>query len=145
MESEEGCQLLRKLAERLRESSLYLPPEQYTIQDELMRTFAGALELGKDSMAAYRDVLFKMNRGFIVNHPQVGYSAPWGMGLSRSKAVYQKANNPTPSLTISSANTQAPDNLLTGKDPQKPMSGHPPPPTQEIPHIAQQNHRREPT
>ena len=110
-----------------------------------MRTFAGALELGKDSMAAYRDALFKMNRGFIVNHPQVGYSAPWGMGLSHSKAVYQKANNPTPSLTISSANTQAPDNLLTGKDPQKPMSGHPPPPTQEIPHIAQQNHRREPT
>ncbi|MBO5684801.1 MAG: hypothetical protein J6R92_07620, partial [Akkermansia sp.] len=120
LESEEGCQLLRKLAEHLRESSLYLPPEQYTVQDELMRTFADALESGKDSMAAYRDALFKMNRGFIVNHPQVGYCAPWGMGLGRSKAVYQQANNPTPPLTISSANTQAPDNLLTGKAPQQP-------------------------
>ena len=71
-------------------------------------------------MDAYRDALFKVNRGFIMNHPLVGYRAPWGLGLSRSKAVYQQAKNPTPSQTISSANTQAQtvpfENLHVGGD-----------------------------
>ena len=120
LDSEEGRLLLRKLLDHLRASSLVQPQEQFTTQDELMLTFANALASGKDSMDAYRDALFKVNRGRIMNHPMVGYYAPWGLGLGRSKAVYQQAKNPIPSQTISSANTQAQtvpfENLHVGGD-----------------------------
>lgn len=120
LDSEEGRLLLRKLLDHLRASSLVQPQEQFTTQDELMLTFANALASGKDSMDAYRDALFKVNRGCIMNHPLVGYYAPWGLGLGRSKAVYQQAKNPIPSQTISSANTQAQtepsENLLVRVD-----------------------------
>lgn len=120
LDSEEGHLLLRKLLDHLRASSLVQPQEQFTTQDELMLTFADALASGKDSMEAYRDALFKVNRGFIMKHPLVGYYAPWGLGLGRSKAVYQQAKNPIPSQTISSANTQAQtessENLLVRVD-----------------------------
>ncbi len=120
LDSEEGRLLLRKLLDHLRASSLVQPQEQFTTQDELMLTFADALASGKDSMEAYRDALFKVNRGFIMKHPLVGYYAPWGLGLGRSKAVYQQAKNPIPSQTISSANTQAQtessENLLVRVD-----------------------------
>ena len=120
LDSEEGRLLLSKLSERLRVNGSDLSLEKYSAQDELMHTFADALVSGKDSMDAYRDALFKVNRGFIMNHPLVGYRAPWGLGLSRSKAVYQQAKNPTPSQTISSANTQAQtvpfENLHVGGD-----------------------------
>ena len=120
LESEEGRLLLRKLSERLRVNGSDLSQEKYSVLDELMHTFANFLVFCEDSMEAYRDALFKVNRGFIMNHPLVGYCAPWGLGLSRSKAVYQQAKNPTPSQTISSANTQAQtvpfENLHVGGD-----------------------------
>lgn len=120
LDSEEGRLLLSKLSERLRVNGSDLSQEKYSAQDELMHTFANSLVFCEDSMDAYRDALFKVNRGFIMNHPLVGYRAPWGMGLSRSKAVYQQAKNPTPSQTISSANTQAQtvpfENLHVGGD-----------------------------
>ncbi len=120
LDSEEGRLLLRKLSERLRVNGSELSQEKYSAQDELMHTFANSLVFCEDSMDAYRDALFKVNRGFIMNHPLVGYRAPWGMGLSRSKAVYQQAKNPTPTQTISSANTQAQtvpfENLHVGGD-----------------------------
>lgn len=120
LDSEEGRLLLSKLSERLRVNGSDLSQEKYSAQDELMHTFANSLVFCEDSMDAYRNALFKVNRGFIMNHPLVGYRAPWGLGLSRSKAVYQQAKNPTPSQTISSANTQAQtvpfENLHVGGD-----------------------------
>lgn len=120
LDSEEGRLLLSKLSERLRVNGSDLSLEKYSAQDELMHTFANSLLFCEDSMDAYRDALFKVNRGFIMNHPLVGYRAPWGLGLSRSKAVYLQAKNPTPSQTISSANTQAQtvpfENLHVGGD-----------------------------
>ncbi|MBQ8375467.1 MAG: hypothetical protein IJX33_00270 [Akkermansia sp.] len=91
LESEQGCALLSNLARRLRSlgyGRLYSPT---AMQDELMERFAEALRHGKESMAAYRDALFKTNRDRIMHHELRGYVAPWGMGAGGGGGHYRQA------------------------------------------------------
>lgn len=89
LESSEGIELLRNLARRLRGMGygrLYSP---HAMQDELMERFAEAMRHGKESMAAYRDALFKTNRDRIMHHELRGYVAPWGMGAGGTRSYRQ--------------------------------------------------------
>ena len=91
LESEQGRALLSNLARRLRSlgyGRLYSPT---VMQDELMERFAEALRHGKESMAAYRDALFKTNRDRIMHHELRGYLAPWGMGAGGGGGHYRQA------------------------------------------------------
>ena len=91
LESEQGRALLSNLARRLRSlgyGRLYSPT---SMQDELMERFAEALRHGKESMAAYRDALFKTNRDRIMHHELRGYLAPWGMGAGGGGGHYRQA------------------------------------------------------
>ena len=91
LESEQGRALLSNLARRLRSlgyGRLYSPT---AMQDELMERFAEALRHGKESMAAYRDALFKTNRDRIMHHELRGYVAPWGMGAGGGGGHYRQA------------------------------------------------------
>lgn len=91
LESEQGRALLSNLARRLRSlgyGRLYSPT---AMQDELMERFAEALRYGKESMAAYRDALFKTNRDRIMHHELRGYVAPWGMGAGGGGGHYRQA------------------------------------------------------
>ncbi|MBP3499647.1 MAG: hypothetical protein J6J97_06135 [Akkermansia sp.] len=91
LESEQGRALLSNLARRLRSlgyGRLYSPT---AMQDELMERFAEAMRHGKESMAAYRDALFKTNRDRIMHHELRGYLAPWGMGAGGGGGHYRQA------------------------------------------------------
>lgn len=91
LETEQGRALLSNLARRLRSlgyGRLYSPT---AMQDELMERFAEAMRHGKESMAAYRDALFKTNRDRIMHHELRGYLAPWGMGAGGGGGHYRQA------------------------------------------------------
>ncbi len=106
LESAEGVELLRNLARRLRGMGygrLYSP---HAVQDELMERFAEAMRHGKESMAAYRDALFKTNRDRIMHHELRGYVAPWGMGAGGTRSYHQAPIVLTPSAGTGS--TQQP-------------------------------------
>lgn len=82
LETEEGRLLLEQLAHRLRAMGvgrdLFFA---HNNNDELMARFADSMRHGKVGASAYRDALFKTHRGSVINHPLIGYSAPWGAGL----------------------------------------------------------------
>ena len=106
LESAEGVELLRNLARRLRGMGygrLYSPHAE---QDELMERFAEAMRHGKESMAAYRDALFKTNRDRVMHHELRGYVAPWGMGAGGTRSYRQAPVVLTPSAGTGS--TQQP-------------------------------------
>ena len=105
LDGKEGQALLRNLARRLREQGYGRLNAETAIQDELMQRFADAMKHGQDSMAAYRDAMFKTHRDRIVQHPLVGYYAPVGMGIGGGRAMYRQAA-PKVTTTLGSANTQ---------------------------------------
>ena len=88
LETEEGQQLLEKLANRLRAMGLGRGLD-HTKQDELMELYVDAMQHGMNGMAAYRDALFKVSRSHIINHELRGYVAP--MGGSNGIISYQQA------------------------------------------------------
>lgn len=112
LETEQGVELLRRLSRRLRAMGYGRFYSNTAVQDELMERFAESLRLGKDSMAAYRDALFKTNRDRVMRHTLRGYVAPWGMGAGGVRS-YRQAPQKI-SLTTATANTQAPAVLLSG-------------------------------
>ncbi len=88
LETEEGRLLLEQLASRLR--AMGLGRELYVDNnDELMSRFADAMRHGKEGASAYRDALFKTHRGSVVNHPLMGYAAPWGAGMGGGTRYHQ--------------------------------------------------------
>ncbi len=91
LDSAEGRRLLETLARNLRQSGYGKFDAVAGVNDELMLRFTEALHHGQDSMAAYRDALFKTHRGRIMQHSLVGYHAPWGMGMGGGRAVYRQA------------------------------------------------------
>ncbi len=91
LDSAEGRSLLETLARNLRQSGYGRFDAVAGVNDELMLRFTEALHHGQDSMAAYRDALFKTHRGRIMQHSLVGYHAPWGMGMGGGRAVYRQA------------------------------------------------------
>ncbi len=105
LDGKEGQALLRNLARRLREQGFGLFNVDLAVQDELMIRFAEAMKHGQNSMAAYRDALFKTHRGSIMQHQLVGYYAPVGMGVGGARAAYRQAA-PKVTTTLGSANTQ---------------------------------------
>ncbi|MBR5195825.1 MAG: hypothetical protein IKW48_06770 [Akkermansia sp.] len=104
MEGDQGRALLQNLAQRLRSMGYGRMNLTTARQDELMMRFADAMGHGKDSMSAFRDALFKTNRGSIMQHQLVGFYAPWGMGMG-GKASYRQAPLKV-SSTVASGNTQ---------------------------------------
>lgn len=89
LESREGVDLLRNLARRLRSMGYGRLYSSQSVQDELMERFMEAMRQGKDSMAAYRDALFKTHRGRIINHELHGCVAPWGVGIGGTRSYRQ--------------------------------------------------------
>ena len=85
LETEEGRLLLEHLAHRLRAMGVGRDLFAHENNDELMTRFADALRHGKVGASAYRDALFKTHRGSVINHPLIGYSAPWGVGMGRAR------------------------------------------------------------
>ena len=106
LESSEGIELLRNLARRLRGMGYGRVYSPHAMQDELMERFAEAMRHGKESMAAYRDALFKTNRDRIMHHELRGYLAPWGMGAGGTRSYRQAPVVLTPSAGTGS--TQQP-------------------------------------
>ena len=90
LDSAEGRRLLETLARNLRQSGYGKFDAAAGVNDELMARFTESLHHGQDSMAAYRDALFKTHRGRIMQHSVVGYHAPWGMGLG-GRSLYRQA------------------------------------------------------
>ena len=90
LEGDASSRLLMNLAQKLSANGYGKQGASDAFQDALMQNFADSMRYGQDSMAAYREALFKMNRGNIVNHPLVGYLAPWGMGV-HSRNQYRQA------------------------------------------------------
>ncbi|MBQ9830024.1 MAG: autotransporter-associated beta strand repeat-containing protein [Akkermansia sp.] len=91
LDSAEGRRLLETLARNLRQSGYGRFDAAAGVNDELMARFTDALRHEHDSMAAYRDAMFKTHRGRIMQHSLVGYHAPWGMGMGGGRAVYRQA------------------------------------------------------
>lgn len=104
LETEEGRKLLEQLANRLRGIGRGLGLFARTENDELMARFASAMRHGKAGAGAYRDALFKTHRGSVINHPLIGYSAPWGAGLGGGVRYSQAAKKV--SKTAGTGNTQ---------------------------------------
>ena len=122
LDSEDGKKLLRKLAQRLRSLGYGKLQTPLTLQDELMLNFADALREGHESMAAYRDAMFKTYRGQIQHNQLVGYRAPLGMGIKAS-AVYRQAPVKV-TLSGDSANSQpVVDPLIPGNPAEKTPEG----------------------
>lgn len=90
LEGDASSRLLMRLAQQLRAEGYGKQGASAAFQDALMQNFADSLRYSQDSISAYREALFKMNRGNIVNHPLVGYLAPWGMGV-HSRNQYRQA------------------------------------------------------
>ncbi|MBQ6942234.1 MAG: hypothetical protein IJN23_06675 [Akkermansia sp.] len=106
LESSEGIELLRNLARRLRSMGYGKINVTAGVNDELMMRFADAMHHGKESMAAYRDALFKTNRDRVMHHELRGYVAPWGMGAGGTRSYRQAPVVLTPSAGTGS--TQQP-------------------------------------
>ena len=106
LESAEGIELLRNLARRLRSMGYGKIDVTAGVNDELMMRFADAMRHGKESMAAYRDALFKTNRDRVMHHVLRGYVAPWGMGMGGTHSYRQAPVVLTPSAGTGS--TQQP-------------------------------------
>ena len=94
MEGDQGRALLQNLAQRLRSMGYGRMNLTTARQDELMMRFADAMGHGKDSMSAFRDALFKTNRGSIMQHQLVGYYAPWGMGMGGYRHAHSRCEQP---------------------------------------------------
>ncbi len=90
LESAEGRRLLEMLARNLRQSGYGRFDAAAGVNDELMARFTDALRHEHDSMAAYRDAMFKTHRGRIMQHSLEGYHAPWGMGMG-GRPIYRQA------------------------------------------------------
>ena len=105
LEGESGDKVLMSLAQQLRALGYGKQGASSSFQDALMQSFAASMHYGKDSMAAYRDALFKMNRGNIAHHSLVGYVAPWGMGV-QPRTQYRQAPKQY-STTLGSADSLA--------------------------------------
>ena len=89
LEGEAGRELLRNLARRLRSMGYGRINVAAGVNDELMERFAESLRHGKESMAAYRDAMFKTFRDRVMHHALCGYRAPWGMGAGGTKTYRQ--------------------------------------------------------
>ncbi len=105
LETEKGLELLRRLIANLRKAGYGKVNVQSLENDELMARFAAAMQHGQESMSAYRDALFKSRRGQIMHHRNVGYLAPWGLGMGGGRAVYRQAQV-KPAPTVGTANSQ---------------------------------------
>ena len=108
---EQGRELLENLADNLRTHSFPLSESGQKSNDELMELFVDALQHNHDSMAAYRDALFKKNGHRLVHHPLVGYRAPWGTGLS-ARWRYAQAPQQT-GITEGTANSSVTSPTVT--------------------------------
>lgn len=105
LEGDDSSRLLMHLAQQLRAEGYGKQGASAAFQDALMQNFADSLRYSQDSISAYREALFKLNRGNIVNHPLVGYLAPWGMGV-HSRNQYRQAPKQY-STTLGSADSSA--------------------------------------
>ena len=122
LESEAGVELLRRLAAQLRQKGYGFSTVSSGLNDELMQRFAAGLQHQSDSMAAYRDALFKTRRGQIMTHSLVGYRAPWGMGVGGG-AYYRQAPQPV-ETTEGSGNTQMPAQPVLLQEKKEPIIAH---------------------
>lgn len=105
LEGDASSKLLMSLAQQLRTEGYGKQGASAAFQDALMQNFADSLRYSQDSMSAYREALFRLNRGNIVHHPLVGYLAPWGMGV-HSRNQYRQAPKQY-STTLGSADSSA--------------------------------------
>ncbi len=105
LEGDASSKLLINLVQQLRSQGYGRQGTSNVFQDALMQNFADSLRYSQDSMSAYREALFKMNRGNILHHSLVGYLAPWGMGV-HSRNQYRQAPKQYAS-TIGSADSSA--------------------------------------
>ena len=105
LEGDASSKLLINLVQQLRSQGYGRQGASNVFQDALMQNFADSLRYSQDSMSAYREALFKMNRGKILYHPLVGYLAPWGMGV-HSRNQYRQAPKQY-STTLGSADSSA--------------------------------------
>ncbi len=103
MQTEEGQQLLEKIATRLRAMGYTRKRQKLERRDEMMSLFVDALQHGMNAFAAFRDALFKVNRDKIMRHSLMGYRAPWGAGLSGHTLYHQAPKSRY--RTVSSGNT----------------------------------------
>ncbi len=115
MDTEAGRKLLEQLCLRLRAAGFGQQRVADAYQDCLMKEFAAAMNYGMDGMSAYRQALFMMNRGRIMQSRQLGYRAPWGMGVYTRNQYRQTPKQY--SLTLGSADSSA----LAGTEQQSPQ------------------------
>lgn len=132
LEGDASSKLLINLVQQLRSQGYGRQGTSNVFQDALMQNFADSLRYSQDSMSAYREALFKMNRGNILHHSLVGYLAPWGMGVhsrnqyrqapkqyastigsADSSAVHEPVLQPQNVATTTQTTTQAPATTLT--------------------------------
>lgn len=121
LDSAEGRRLLEMLARNLRQSGYGRFDAVAGVNDELMARFTDALRHEHDSMAAYRDALFKTHRGRIMQHSLVGYHAPWGMGMGGGRAVYRQAPQKV-GTTVASGHVASPQTQTLVAAPQSPTA-----------------------
>ena len=122
-ETEEGRQLLEKIANRLRSMGYTKDLQALCANDEVMALFIDALQHNMNAFAAYRDALFKANRDKIMHHDLVGYRAPWGAGMG-GRVRYRQAPKKE-SLTIGSGNQPAAGNAPSGASAGQPAGLQP--------------------
>ena len=106
LESEAGLELLRRLAAQLRRMGYGNLDKTLGVNDELMKRFAEAMRHMPDSMNAFRDALFKTNRGNVGNYTLRGYCAPWGIRVGGGMHYHQAPLQVE--TTEGSGNTQLP-------------------------------------
>ena len=123
--TEEGRQLLEKIANRLRAMGYTKDLQALCANDEVMALFIDALQHDMNAFAAYRDALFKANRDMIVRHSLYGYYAPWGAGMGGRVGYSQALRNPI--YTEGSGNQPPAGNGTTGANAEPPLENQPAP------------------
>ena len=119
LEGQQGRELIQALLVSLPSGAQESAPRGEN--DELMALFADAMQYGYDSMAAYRDALFKVKRGSVVRHSLVGYRAPLGTGIG-GRAVYRQAPQQVGSTAGSAGSPVAPGAVAVVLPQQAPIT-----------------------
>lgn len=119
LEGQQGRELIQALLGSLPSGAQESAPRGEN--DELMALFADAMQYGYDSMAAYRDALFKVKRGSVVRHSLVGYRAPLGTGIG-GRAVYRQAPQQVGSTAGSAGSPVAPGTVAVVLPQQAPIT-----------------------
>lgn len=130
LDTRHGRELLMRLAISLRAHGFGKLGMGGGVNDELMEHFVDAMQHGYDSMSAYRDALFKINRDRVMRHSLVGYYAPIGAGF-RGRAAYRQAPV-RHSSSVGTGNTQPAGIELTDITSAAPQTDQTPDSTPEL-------------